>query len=104
VVGFWAKLYVFLAAWRAGEIWLVASGIVLAVLGLFYYLRVLRAAYMVDDGDERPAPAPSPALRVAIALCLVAVVGLGLWPGPLVDSAARAGADLLDRTVTLAGR
>jgi len=104
VVGFWAKLYVFLAAWRAGEIWLVASGIVLAILGLFYYLRVLRAAYMVDDGDDRPAPAPSPALRLAIGLCLAAVVGLGLWPRPLVDSAAKAGADLLDRTAAVAGR
>ena len=104
VVGFWAKLYVFLAAWRAGLAWLVASGIVLAVMSLFYYLRVLRAAYMVDDGADRPAPAPAPALRLAIGLCLVAVVGLGLWPRPLVDSAARAGADLLDRTAAVAGR
>ena len=51
VVGFWAKLYVFLAAWRAGLVGLVVAGIVLAVLGLFYYLRMLRAAYMTDEGD-----------------------------------------------------
>ena len=103
-MGFWAKVYVFLAAWRAGLGWLVASGIVLAVMGLFYYLRVLRAAYMVDGDADRPAPAPGPALRLAIGLCVLAVVGLGLWPRPLVDSAARAGADLLDRTATVAGR
>lgn len=103
VVGFWAKLYVFVAAWRAGQMWLVASGIVLAVLGLFYYLRVLRAAYMVEDeGVDRPALSPAPALRVAIGLCLVAVVGLGLWPGPLVDAAERAGAQLLERGTAVA--
>src|SRR5208282_4768223 len=34
VVGFWAKLYVFLAAWRAGLFGLVGAGIVLAVVGL----------------------------------------------------------------------
>jgi NADH-quinone oxidoreductase subunit N len=104
VVGFWAKLYVFLAAWRAGEVGLVAAGIVLAILGLFYYLQVLRAAYMVDDAADRPAPAPGPALRLAIGVCLLAVVGLGLWPGPLVDAASRAGADLLDRSTLVARR
>lgn len=104
VVGFWAKLYVFLAAWRAGEVGLVAAGIVLAILGLFYYLQVLRAAYMVDDAANRPAPAPAPALRLAIGLCLAAVVGLGLWPAPLVDSATRASADLLGPSATLTQR
>ena len=104
VVGFWAKLYVFLAAWRAGLAWLVASGIVLAVLGLFYYLRVLRAAYMVDEEAARAAPAPTRAVRVAIGVCLVAVVGLGLWPGPLVNAAEKAAGDLLERTAVVADR
>ncbi|MEI8257279.1 MAG: NADH-quinone oxidoreductase subunit N [Deltaproteobacteria bacterium] len=94
VVGFWAKLYVFLAAWRAGLVGLVVAGIVLAVLGLFYYLRMLRAAYMVDSADLA-VPKPGGALRLAIALCLAAVVGLGLWPRPLVESATRAGNELL---------
>lgn len=95
VVGFWAKLYVFLAAWRAGLVGLVAAGIALAVVGLFYYLRMLRAAYMTDAG-ELAVPKPGPALRLAIALCVAGVVGIGLWPGPLVDDAMRAGHDLLD--------
>ncbi len=94
VVGFWAKLYVFLAAWRAGLVGLVVAGIVLAVLGLFYYLRVLRAAYMTDEGDL-PAPKPGGALRLSIAVCALMVAGLGLWPRPLVDAAARASAALL---------
>jgi len=95
VVGFWAKLYVFLAAWRAGLLGLVGVGIVLAVVGLFYYLRMLRAAYMTDAGELAP-PKPALALRLAIILCLAGAVGIGLWPGPLVDDAMRAGHDLLD--------
>jgi NADH-quinone oxidoreductase subunit N len=94
VVGFWAKLYVLLAAWRAGLIGLVAGGVVLSVPALFYYLRMLRAAYMTEPG-KLPAPRPAPALRAAIALCVLGVVGIGLWPGPLVDDAMRAGQDLL---------
>lgn len=94
MVGFWAKFYVFLAAWRAGLVGLVAAAIVLAVMGLFYYLRVLRAAYMSEPG-ELHTPAPGLALGLAIGLCVLAVVALGLWPGPLVDSATRAGADFV---------
>ena len=97
MVGFWAKFYVFLAAWRAGLVGLVAAAIVLAVLGLFYYLRVLRSAYMTEPGD-RSIPVPGVALRLAIGLCVVAVVGLGLWPGPLVDAATRAGADFVGQS------
>ncbi len=95
VVGFWAKLYVFLAAWRAGLVGLVVAGIVLAVLGLFYYLRVLRAAYMTDEGDL-PAPKLGAPLRVAIAICALMVTGLGLWPRPLVEASAQASVSLLD--------
>lgn len=94
VIGFWAKLYVFLAAWQAGLITLVISGIVLAVIGLFYYLRVLQAAYMTDEGDL-PTPRPAPALSLAILICMFAVVGLGLWPRPLFEASARAGDEMM---------
>lgn len=94
VVGFWAKLYVLLAAWRAGLFVLVLAAIVLAVLGLFYYLRILTAAYM-KQGDDRAAPKPGRALGLAIALCLTAVIGLGLWPSPRVENAAHAASSLV---------
>jgi NADH-quinone oxidoreductase subunit N len=97
VVGFWAKLYVFLAAWRAGLMGLVAAAITLAVLGLFYYLRMLRAAYLVEEPPEGARPVTvGPALGLAIALCFAGVVGLGLWPGPLVMAASDAATSLLD--------
>ncbi len=89
VVGFWAKLFVFLAAWRAGLTGLVVAGVVLAVLGLFYYLSVARSTFMADGTQAEPVRA-SPALSAAIAVCLVAVLGLGLWPAPLVEVASRA--------------
>jgi NADH-quinone oxidoreductase subunit N len=99
VVGFWAKLYVFLAAWRAGLVGLVVAGIVFAILGLFYYLRVLRAAYMTDEGDLA-VPKPGAPLKLAIAVCALMVVGLGLWPRPLVEEASHASAALLDHAPT----
>ncbi|MCC6408734.1 MAG: NADH-quinone oxidoreductase subunit N, partial [Planctomycetes bacterium] len=46
VIGFWAKLFVFLEAYRAGLVVPVLVGIVLAVVGLFYYLSVARSTFM----------------------------------------------------------
>jgi hypothetical protein len=47
--------------------------------------------------SDLAAPRPGAALRLAIGLCLAAVLGLGLWPGPLVESATRASQSLLSR-------
>lgn len=88
VAGFWAKIYVFFAAWAAGLQWLVVLGALLSVLALFYYLRVARAMYMNpntsgDDGLVVDLPT-----NVAIAVCLALVVGMGLVPGPFVAAAS----------------
>jgi NADH-quinone oxidoreductase subunit N len=102
-VGFWAKLYVLLAAWRSGLHGLVAAAIVLAVLGLFYYLRILRAVYMTDAG-ELATPRPGRPLKMAIAACVVGVVGFGLWPRPLVLASAEAAQALLGASGGVAQR
>lgn len=96
VVGFWAKLFVFLAAWRAGMTGLVMVGVVLAVLGLFYYLSVARSTFMSDGASAEPVTSHW-TVGTAIAVCLLAVVGLGLWPAPLVDEASHAASAFMHR-------
>jgi NADH-quinone oxidoreductase subunit N len=96
VVGFWAKLYVFLAAWQAGYQWLVAVGAVLAVVGLFYYLQIARAMYMRPPRSTARI-ASDPALTLALGLCLAGVIVLGVFPAPLLESAERAAAPFVDR-------
>jgi NADH-quinone oxidoreductase subunit N len=93
VVGFWAKLYVFWAAAQAGLYLLVLLGAVLTVVALFYYLLVAKQMYI--DAPARPTPVPvAPALVLVLAASAVAIVLLGLYPGPLVDTALRAAAPL----------
>lgn len=96
VAGFWAKLFVFLAAWRAGLVAMVAIGVVTAVLGLFYYLRVARSTFMSEGTTAEPIRA-GVGLKLSIAICLAAVVGLGLWPRPLVDEASKAAANFMQK-------
>ncbi len=92
-VGFWAKLFVLMAAWQAGLQWLVVVGVVVAVIGLFYYLSVARSTF-ISDG-EKPEPVTSDlGVAVAIGVCLVMVLGLGLRPAPLMDQATQAAQSL----------
>ncbi|MDP3501398.1 MAG: NADH-quinone oxidoreductase subunit N [Myxococcales bacterium] len=96
VVGFWAKLFVFLAAWRAGLSGLVILAVVVAVLGLFYYLSVARSTFMAEGTSSEPIRAGL-GVKLSIAVCLLAVVGLGLWPRPLVDEATRAASAFMQK-------
>lgn len=90
VAGFWGKVFLFRAAWLAGQTWIVLLGALLSVVGLFYYLKVARAMYVEPAADPSPIPVGRPTL-VAIAIAVAGVVGLGLVPGAL-DEASTIGA------------
>ncbi len=96
VAGFWAKLYVFVAAWQQGQWLLVILGASMAVLGLFYYLRVARAMYIEPpaEGAQQGEPMALPA-RLALLAAVIGVVGMGVYPRPFVDSALEAARGLL---------
>jgi NADH-quinone oxidoreductase subunit N len=90
VLGFWGKLYVFLAAGRAELWWLVFLGALLAVVALFYYLNVARWMFIVED--EAPRIEVPAAILVAVLICAVLVVVGGLVPNlfvaPALDAVA----------------
>ena len=88
-VGFWAKLFIFMAAYKTGHTALVLLGATLAIVALFYYLGLARAAFMAPPKDASPVRVPLP-LSAAIVVCLIAVVGLGLYPAPFLASASQA--------------
>jgi NADH-quinone oxidoreductase subunit N len=93
VAGFWAKLYVFLAAIERGMYSLVFLGAVLTVVALYYYLLVARRMYI--EAPQRGGPVPVPALLgVAIGVCVLGVVVMGLYPGPWVTVTQRVAATL----------
>ena len=84
-VGFFAKLFVLLAAVNAGLAWLAVVLLLNAALSAFYYLRVAVYMYMRDPEEE---PAPIDDSRVASAGLLLSVVGvviLGIFPTAVFD-------------------
>jgi NADH-quinone oxidoreductase subunit N len=93
VAGFWAKLFLFIAAWQAGMAALVILGAVLAVVALFYYLRIGRSIYIEKPYANDPVTVGRPT-GFAIAIALAGVLGMGLMPGPFIETAEAAGAPL----------
>jgi NADH-quinone oxidoreductase subunit N len=93
VLGFWGKMYVFLAAGKAGLWGLVFLGAVLAVVALYYYLNVARWMFIVPDEGDDALRVPPGLLTAVVACALVVVVG-GVVPRLLVDPALRAVAGL----------
>lgn len=82
-LGFWAKLSVLQALVDADGTYLAVVAVLLAVIGLFYYLRVVRLAYF-DAPDTNEPVAAHPQLKVMLSTNALAVLGLGLYPGALL--------------------
>ena len=89
--GFFAKLLVLKAAIESGFLWLAIVAIVFAIIGIYYYLRVVKVMYFdtAADSSELPLPTDVP-LRWAISLNGLALVVLGLAWGPLIAWCNRA--------------
>jgi NADH-quinone oxidoreductase subunit N len=70
--GFIAKILVFAAAVKVGLVWLAVVGIINSIIGLYYYLIVLKHVYL--NRDEATENLPLPITRpYAIALMVLAL-------------------------------
>ncbi|HUG99696.1 MAG TPA: NADH-quinone oxidoreductase subunit NuoN [Gammaproteobacteria bacterium] len=88
-VGFYAKLLVFSAVVDVGMAWLAVVAVVFAIIGAFYYLRIIKLMYFDPPEDTTPLPAAVD-LRVALSANGLLVLGLGIFPGTLIALCARA--------------
>ena len=87
VLGFWGKLYVFLAAGKAGLWWLVLLGALLAVVALYYYLNVARSMFIAEPSEGGAEVDVPGTILAAVLLCAVVVAVGGLVPQLLVEPA-----------------
>jgi len=86
LVGFWAKFNLFAAVLGVGAgkvpFVLVALAIAMSAVSLYYYLQVLKRAYVMPAVDETPMKAHPVTMAVLVAIAL-AVVALGCFPAML---------------------
>jgi NADH-quinone oxidoreductase subunit N len=83
-LGFWTKLAVLGAALDAGMLWLALLGVLCAVAGAYYYLRVIKVMYF-DEPVGEPLPANNDCvLGVVLAVNALALLVLGLAWNPIM--------------------
>jgi NADH-quinone oxidoreductase subunit N len=87
-IGFYAKLVVLGSVLDAGLVWLAAVGVFFAVIGAYYYLRVVWYMYFAEPVDRAPLMAAAD-MRIAISANGLGLLALGIFPGMLLDLCAR---------------
>jgi len=78
--GFVAKVFVFAAGIQAGYVWLVIVGILNSIIGVYYYLNVLKYVYLYrmpnQDEENHPIPLTRP-YAIALVVLALGVVLIG---------------------------
>jgi NADH-quinone oxidoreductase subunit N len=89
LAGFIAKFFLFSAVVSVGEnlglLWLVILAIAMSAVSFYYYLRVLKAAYVLDAAEDAPAIKVPLVTFLALVLLAALVILFGCAPGLLTQ-------------------
>jgi NAD(P)H-quinone oxidoreductase subunit 2 len=93
LAGFFGKIYIFWAGWRAGAYGLVLLALVTSVVSIYYYIRVVKMMVVKEPHEMSEAVKNYPAvswqlpgmrpLQVGLLLTLVATSLAGIFSNPL---------------------
>lgn len=92
LAGFFGKFYVFVAAIKAGLFTLAVIGVLCSVVGVFYYLSIVKVMYF-DEPLTRLDPVRLE-LRTVLAVAGLFNLLFFVYPGPLVSAATAAAKSL----------
>jgi NADH-quinone oxidoreductase subunit N len=92
LAGFFAKFYVFLAAIKAGLFALAVIGVIVSVVGAYYYLLIVKIMYF-DEPAKAFEPMPWELKTVLAASGLFNLLFF-VYPGPLIQAATVAAKSL----------
>ena len=100
LAGFFGKIFVFMAAVDAGLYFLVIIGMLTTVVGMGYYLRIVKVMYFDEPaGKDVSLPYdPSPSRETALVIGAAALVNLlfFVWPQPIISKAEQAASALFE--------
>jgi NADH-quinone oxidoreductase subunit N len=94
LAGFFGKFYVFVSALEvadhSGLLWLVFLALAMSVVSFYYYLKVLKQAYVSEPATGAAAIRVRATTRIALWVTAALVVLLGCFPDLLLDRIATA--------------
>jgi NADH-quinone oxidoreductase subunit N len=92
--GFFGKILVFASAMEQGMVWLALVGIFNAIIGLYYYLNVLKIIYVNEPTEPARLPQAALGWRIALAVCVMGILVVGFWFSPFYSAAQSAAASI----------
>ncbi len=85
--GFFAKLLVLKALVDAQLTWLAVLGLIFAVIGGFYYIRIVKVMYFEEPNDPS-AWTITTAEQLMFSANAILLIALGIWPSMLINVCA----------------
>jgi len=82
-VGIYAKLAVLQAVLNAGHVWLTVLAVLLSLIGVFYYLRIVKLMYF-DEPTTDALIEPQQDVKLLLSANGLAILGFGLFPQVLM--------------------
>jgi NADH-quinone oxidoreductase subunit N len=83
--GFVGKVFVFAAAIEQGWVWLAVVGVLNSIIGLYYYLTVLKYVYLYrmenEDEEKHPIPLSRP-YAIALTILSIGIILVGVLFSP----------------------
>ncbi|HEC12816.1 MAG TPA: NADH-quinone oxidoreductase subunit NuoN [Acidiferrobacteraceae bacterium] len=92
-VGFYAKFGVIQSLIDVGLVWLAVVAVLFAVIGAFYYLRIIKLMYFDDPETDAPVQATVD-MQVLLSVNAWALILVMPWLGSIIDLCRRAIAGL----------
>jgi NADH-quinone oxidoreductase subunit N len=83
-VGFWAKLAVLNAVIDIDFVWMAIIAVFFSIIGIFYYLRVIKVMYF-DDAEETQPIECGRDMQIALSTNGLAILALGFYPAALMS-------------------
>ncbi len=96
--GFFAKLAVIQALIDASQIWVAITAVLLAVIGAYYYLRIIKLIYFdapisvfpesessVSARSDEPANATQPDHNLVLSMNVIIIIAILPWIGALIS-------------------
>ena len=88
-VGIYAKLSVLEAVLNAGFVWLTVLAVLLSLVGVFYYLRIVKLMYF-DEPETNALIRPQGDVKLLISANGIAILVFGVFPQALIALCAYA--------------
>ena len=83
-LGFWAKLAVLSAVVQVEMVWIAVVAVFFSIIGLFYYLRIIKLMYFDKAVDKQPLSCGRD-MQIALSTNGLLILGLGLYPAGLMS-------------------